>query len=126
MHALHHEIHPPSGVEYVCSLKLTHSTVSARHELAARVLCNVVVARENILRIFEVREELAEVSGRNIEERERRGKTRKDMEAVEGETSMDRQGDGFVNIAKVICVIRLKPAIYSFSSPLQKRPRFRP
>ncbi|KAF9031687.1 hypothetical protein BDZ89DRAFT_948625 [Hymenopellis radicata] len=102
MHALHQELVPPSGVEFLASLKLTHSTiavpVSARHELAARVLCNVVVARSNILRIFEVREELAQVSGQYEEERERKGKTRKDTESVEGETSME--GDGFVNIAK--------------------------
>ncbi len=107
MHALHQELVPPSGVEFLASLKLTHSTikdpavpVSARHELAARVLCNAVVARSNILRIFEVREELAQVSGQYEEERERKGKTRKDTESVEGETSME--GDGYVNIAKVI------------------------
>lgn len=128
MHALHQEILPPSGVEFATSLKLTPSTVkewelpvppnaSTRHELTARVLCNVVIARSNILRIFEVREELATVSVQDEEEREKIGKIRKDTEAVESEVSMDRQGEGFVNIAKVIwifCVyiLRLLESIF--------------
>ncbi|KAK0240309.1 CPSF A subunit region-domain-containing protein [Armillaria nabsnona] len=111
MHALHQEILPPSGMEFATSLKLTPSAVkewelpvppnaSTRHELTARVLCNVVIARSNILRIFEVREELATVSAQDEEEREKNSKIRKDTEAVESEVSMDRQGEGFVNIAK--------------------------
>ncbi|KAG7452675.1 uncharacterized protein BT62DRAFT_989773 [Guyanagaster necrorhizus] len=111
MHALYQEILPPSGVEFATSLKLTPSTgkdwelsvppnASTRHELTARVLCNVVIARSNILRIFEVREELATISAQDEEEREKNGKIRKDTEAVESEVSMDRQGEGFVNIAK--------------------------
>lgn len=106
MHALHQELVPASGVEFLTTLKLTHSTVpvSARHELAARVLCNVVVARSNILRIFEVREELAQLPEDYEQDRERKGKSRRDMDAVEAETSMDKQGDGFVNIAKVVPV----------------------
>ncbi|THU95820.1 cleavage factor protein [Dendrothele bispora CBS 962.96] len=114
MHALHQEIIPPSGIEFATSLKLTPSTLdlppstSARHEIAARVLCNVVVARSNLLRIFEVREELAPV-GSNEEEREMKGeqdgkdgrvRVRKGTEAVEGEAEMDRNGEGFVNIDK--------------------------
>lgn len=110
MQALHQEIQPPSGVEFVASLKLTHSTVvSARHEFAARVIANVVVARANILRIFEVREELAQMPGQYEEDRERKGKSRKDTEPVEGEMLMDRQGDGFVNIAKVNHVVCSNP-----------------
>lgn len=111
MHALYQEILPPSGVEFATSLKLLPSTIhgvhappntTVRHELAARVLCNVVVARSNLLRIFEVREEPTPVSTYADDERERRGKTRRGTEAVEGEVEMDEQGEGFVNIAKVI------------------------
>jgi len=107
MHALHQEIIPPSGVEFATSLKLTPSTLdvpsttSARHEIAARVLCNVVVARSNLLRIFEVREELAPV-GSSEDEKEGKVRMRKGTEAVEGEAEMDRGGEGFVNIDKVI------------------------
>ncbi|KAF5370352.1 hypothetical protein D9758_007006 [Tetrapyrgos nigripes] len=116
MHALHQELLPPSGIEFATTLKLTSTALgnglppstSARHEIAARVLCNVVVARSNLLRIFEVREELAPV-GPSEEEREARGErdgkegkvgVRKGTEAVEGEAEMDRDGEGFVNIDK--------------------------
>lgn len=109
MHALQQEILPASGVEFATSLKLLPSTrqdslasSSVRHEVVARVLCNVVVARSNILRIFEVREEPAPVSTQNEDERERKGKVRRGTEAVEGEVEMDEQGEGFVNISQVI------------------------
>lgn len=106
MHALRHQILPPSGVEFAASLKLTPSTLgqlptSPRHEFAARALCNVVVARSNLLRIFEVREEPL-IHSQAEDERERKSKTRKGTEPVEGEVEMDEQGEGFVNIAKVI------------------------
>lgn len=109
MHALQQEILPASGVEFATSLKLLPSTrpepssASIRHEFTARVLCNVVTARSNILRVFEVREEPAPVPTQADDElRERRGKTRRGTEAVEGEVEMDEQGEGFVNIAQVI------------------------
>ncbi|KAF5351191.1 hypothetical protein D9756_008185 [Leucocoprinus leucothites] len=109
MHALQQEILPASGVEFATSLRLlpstrhdlsTSSSSSVRHEIAARVLCNVVVARSNILRIFEVREEPAPVPTQTDDERERKGKTRRGTEAVEGEVEMDEQGEGFVNISQ--------------------------
>jgi len=65
----------------------------------------VVVARSNILRIFEVREEPAPVSTQSEDERERKGKVRRGTEAVEGEVEMDEQGEGFVNISQVIYCI---------------------
>ena len=120
MHALQQEILPASGVEFATSLKLLPSTrhdspasssSSVRHEVVARVLCNVVVARSNILRIFEVREELAPVSTQGEDERERRGKVRRGTEAVEGEVEMDEQGEGFVNISQVIYCPMHRPNI---------------
>lgn len=111
MHALHQEIHPPSGVEFATSLKLTPSTLGTlptppnatiRHEFTARTLCNVVVARSNLLRIFEVRQEQAPISSQADDQRERAAKVRKGTEAVEGEVEMDDQGEGFINIDKVI------------------------
>jgi hypothetical protein len=115
MHALRQEILPPSGVEFATSLKLTPSTLadqvlptppnsSTRQELAARALCNIVVARTSLLRIFEVREEPAPVPTQAEDERDRRSKVRRGTEAVEGEVEMDEQGEGFVNMgsAKVI------------------------
>jgi cleavage and polyadenylation specificity factor subunit 1 len=115
MHALRQKLLPPSGVEFATSLKLTPSTLadqvlptppnsSARQELAARALCNVVVARTSLLRIFEVREEPAPLATEIEDERDRRSKVRRGTEAVEGEVEMDEQGEGFVNMgsAKVI------------------------
>lgn len=48
MHALHQEILAPSGVEFAAWVKLT---------VNEGVQSNLVVARSNLLRIFEVREE---------------------------------------------------------------------
>ncbi|CAK5269347.1 unnamed protein product [Mycena citricolor] len=63
MHALYQEILPASGVQFVTALKLTPSTQSdSRTGISAsssrRTLCNLVVARCNVLRIFEVCEEM--------------------------------------------------------------------
>ena len=115
MHALRQDILPPSGVEYATSLKLTPSTLadqvlptppgsSARHELAARALCNLVVARTSLLRIFEIRQELVPFPSHDGDEKDKMTEVRKGTEAVEGEVEMDEQGDGFVNMgsAKVI------------------------
>lgn len=109
LHALRQEILPASGVEFATSLKLTPSTLIAlptpenattRQEFVSRVICNVVVARSNLLRIFEVREEPCPIQNQADDERERRSKVRRGTEAVEGEVAMDEQGDGFINIAK--------------------------
>lgn len=100
MHAVRHEILPPSGVEYAACLKLTPSTVARDSHsgsapagpspsLSANAVCNVVVARSNSLRIFEVRQELAPISTHKEDERERRASVRKGTEAVEGEVEME-------------------------------------
>ncbi|KAH8089926.1 CPSF A subunit region-domain-containing protein [Cristinia sonorae] len=112
MHAVRHEILPPSGVEFAACLKLTPSTValdtqpgSANAGPSSRplgsALYNVVVARSNYLRIFEVRQELAPISTHKEDERERRASVRKGTEAVEGEVEMDASGEGFVNMGTV-------------------------
>src|SRR5258708_908748 len=100
MQALHQEILPPSGVEYATTLKLTPATLaesaipstSTSHPHPSRgALYNVVVARANILRIFEVTENPAPISSQYQDRRADRG-----TEAVEGELEMDGQGEGFV------------------------------
>jgi cleavage and polyadenylation specificity factor subunit 1 len=114
MHALHQEILPPSGVEFATSLNLTTSTfkniatspnITTRHKSAPRALCNVVVARSNLLRIYEVCEEPAPLPTRDDEERDRRSSFRRGTEAVEGEVEMDEQGEGFVNVGSTVKVI---------------------
>ncbi|KAA1478696.1 hypothetical protein DENSPDRAFT_845850 [Dentipellis sp. KUC8613] len=113
MQALHQDILPPSGVEFATTLKLTPSTVGPKHPAEAststlpddnsskRALYNIVVARSNLLRVFEVREEPAPISSAADDERERRSNVRRGTEAVEGEVEMDEQGEGFVNMGSV-------------------------
>ena len=110
MHALRHEILPPSGVEFAACLKLTPSTVSstASSSTTPKALYNVVVARSNLLRIFEVREEPPPVSQKKEDERERRASVRKGTEAVEGEVEMDGSGEGFVNVG----IVKVNPLCY--------------
>ncbi|KIP11832.1 hypothetical protein PHLGIDRAFT_98931 [Phlebiopsis gigantea 11061_1 CR5-6] len=101
MQALRHEILPPSGVEFSACLKLTPTTASdspTTSQTTGRSLFNVVVARSNFLRIFEVREEPQPISSAKDDERERRASVRKGTEAVEGEVEMDASGEGFVNM----------------------------
>ena len=106
MHALRQDILAASGVEFAASLRLTPSTLgrpplppnsTARHEFAARVLCNVVVARSNILRIFEVREEVAALPAHVDDERHRQSAIRRDTEPLEGDAEMDND-EGIVNV----------------------------
>jgi len=113
MQALHQEILPPSGVEFATTLKLTPSTLPEPPEAHApststsqdhpsrSALYNLVVARANILRVFEITEDPAPISPQLQDERQRRAHVRRDTEAVEGEVEMDRQGEGFVNMGTV-------------------------
>ena len=108
MHALRQDILATSGVEFAASLRLTPSTLgrpplpansTARHELAARVLCNVVVARSNILRIFEVREEITALPAHVDDERHRQSAIRRDAESLEGDAEMvNDEGIGSVKV----------------------------
>ena len=100
MQALRHEILPPSGVEFASCLKLLPATISepSGSRTTGHALFNVVVARTNFLRVFEVREEPAPISTQKDDERERRASVRRGTEAVEGEVEMDASGEGFVNM----------------------------
>ncbi|KZT36486.1 hypothetical protein SISSUDRAFT_989137 [Sistotremastrum suecicum HHB10207 ss-3] len=104
MRALRQEIISPSGVEYATRLNLTPSTrhpqsvSSSSTSKESRVISNLVVARSNVLRIYEVREEPAPLP--SYEEAAQRMQARpmgshKDTEAVEGEVQMDGEGEGF-------------------------------
>jgi cleavage and polyadenylation specificity factor subunit 1 len=111
MQALYQEILPPSGVEFATTLRFTPSTLvqvptpstSTSHYRSA--LYNVVVARANILRVFEVREDPAPILPQLEDELQRRADLRKDMEPVEGEVEMDGQGEGFVNMGSVKVIL---------------------
>lgn len=103
MQALYQEILPPSGVEFGTTLRLTPSTLPPSNATQPfnGALYNLVVARANILRVFEVKDDPAPISSQLEDERQRRAEVRRDTEAVEGEVEMDRQGEGFVNMGSV-------------------------
>ena len=105
MEAIRREILHPSGAEYAVYLRLkpTSSFRDFRHPStdSSRLLKNLVVARSNHLRIYELRQEQWEPSLEAQYAREKQGGTRPDTEAVEGEVEMDAEGEGFVNIGTV-------------------------
>jgi hypothetical protein len=112
MQAIHQEILPASGVQFATCLKLLPTTLLSRDSLPSsdpsgllafsrRSLFNVVVARSNVLRIFEVVEELAPMDTQREEERERKAVVRKGTESVEGEVEMDADGEGFINLGQI-------------------------
>ncbi|KAI6016186.1 CPSF A subunit region-domain-containing protein [Pisolithus marmoratus] len=102
MHALRHELLPPSGVEFAIALRLTPSTVSkpaSNHDPSS--FLNVVTGRSNILRIYEVRHQSLLTPNHVDSERERHAQIRKGTEPVEGEVEMDHGGEGWVNLGSV-------------------------
>jgi hypothetical protein len=112
MQAIHQEILPASGVQFATCLKLHPATLLSRDSLptsdhsgllvvSRRSLFNVVVARSNVLRIFEAVEELAPMDAQREEERERKAAIRKGTESVEGEVEMDTDGEGFINLGQI-------------------------
>ncbi|KAJ7583446.1 CPSF A subunit region-domain-containing protein [Mycena floridula] len=56
MYGLHQDLLPPAGVEFATSLRLTPSSI-ASSSTGPRTISNVVVARSNVLRVFEIRKE---------------------------------------------------------------------
>ncbi|KAF8837869.1 hypothetical protein BDN67DRAFT_972360 [Paxillus ammoniavirescens] len=94
MHALRHDILPPSGVEFAVALNFTPSTTPS-------TLINIVTARSNLLRVYDVREQHLSISDYAESERDKRARVRKGTEAVEGEVEMDQAGEGWVNMGAV-------------------------
>jgi hypothetical protein len=94
MHALRHDILPPSGVEFAVALNFTPSTTPS-------TLINIVTARSNLLRVYDVREQHLSISDHAESERDKRARVRKGTEAVEGEVEMDQAGEGWVNMGAV-------------------------
>ncbi|KAG8922734.1 mRNA cleavage and polyadenylation factor subunit [Tulasnella sp. 418] len=100
MYGLRQEVIPADGVEHATFLVLTPSNKLA--STSRKVIGNLVLARSNVLRVFEMVEEPAPLpSLAQVEEQTRGDLVRKGTEAVEGEVEMDAQGEGFVNMAQV-------------------------
>ncbi|KAG8854213.1 mRNA cleavage and polyadenylation factor subunit [Tulasnella sp. 330] len=97
------ELLSASGVEYATFLNLTpSSSIKNASGTPSRVITNLAVARSNLLRIFEVRQEPAPLpSFAEAEAHARNGASKLGTEAVEGEVEMDEGGEGFVNMAQV-------------------------
>jgi cleavage and polyadenylation specificity factor subunit 1 len=107
MLSLRQEILPPNGVEFAKCMKLTHSTINSISSSSSnnrpRILCNLVVARNSYLRVFEVSEEPVSSNGNN------EGSA---SEPVPGEIEMDAHGDGFINVTE----LRVCPSVICFNS----------
>jgi cleavage and polyadenylation specificity factor subunit 1 len=104
MQALRSELLPPSGVQFAASLKLLPYTVNRRRRQYVEtsdheVVCNLVVARSNFIRIYEIVEEVLPIGLTHVKGASSRAG--KESEAVEGEVEMDTQGEGFVNLGTV-------------------------
>ncbi|KAF9235610.1 CPSF A subunit region-domain-containing protein [Melanogaster broomeanus] len=102
MHALKHDILPPSGVEFAVALNFTPPTPST--------FVNIITARSNFLRVYDVREQPLSVSDHAQSERDKRARVRKGTEAVEGEVEMDQAGEGWVNMGAVKSTAKQEPA----------------
>lgn len=89
MHALRHDILPPSGVDFAVALNFSSSSPT------------IVTAKSNFLRVYAIREQLAPISDHVASERDKRARVRKGTEAVEGEVEMDQSGEGWVNMGTV-------------------------
>ncbi|KIM69381.1 hypothetical protein SCLCIDRAFT_1207782 [Scleroderma citrinum Foug A] len=100
MHALRHDILPPSGVDFGVALKLTPATI-IRPPNHVPFLLNIVTAKSNVLRVYDVREQPFVASNHAESEREKRTHIRKGTEPVEGEVEMDQGGEGWVNMGSV-------------------------
>ena len=118
MQALRSEILPPSGFHFATTLKLLPYTVCRTRSQYAdpseqTSLYNLVVARSNFLKIYEVIEEdlpLNHTHGKSYRDG-------KEADAVEGEVEMDSQGEGFVNMGTVkVLSIHISGMFYTYQS----------
>lgn len=96
--ALHQEILRPSGVEFAISLNLV-GPLAISSSSDVQVLGNLVVARSNVLKVFEIRRQLASLRADLADPQDIAG-ARADNGVV-GEVEMDTQGDGFVNVGEL-------------------------
>jgi len=102
MNAFRQDLLPPSGVEYAVSLKFT-PFARGRYPTpgGGEVVANLVVARQNLLRVFDVRVEAAPLPTQAQVLAGDHGRSRRGMDTVEGEVQMDVGGEGFVSVAAV-------------------------
>ena len=115
MQACFQELLPASGVDFATTLNLTPSTIKDPSSASSRVITNFVTARNNWLRIYEVREEDISFSTPTTQEhRIQNGSSRRGTEAVAGEIEMDSKGEGFVSVDTVkVCMLTINILSYT-------------
>lgn len=126
MYALQQDLVATSGVEHATFVDLTSSSIRKAQPSSVRVIANLIVARSNLLRVFEVREEPAPLPTLEEEEgRTRNAPSKLDTDAVEGEVEMDEEGEGFVNMARVKVWQRFQTAVANvlISLPYRRYPK---
>jgi cleavage and polyadenylation specificity factor subunit 1 len=95
--ALHQEVLRPSGVEFAISLNLVAPlAVSSSPDI--QVLGNLVVARSNVLKVFEIRRQYASLRADLTTRSESFSALRGD--GAERGVEMETQGDDFVNVGE--------------------------
>lgn len=100
--ALHEEVLRPTGVEFAVSLSLVAPAATSSSS-DVEILGNIVVARSNVLKVFEVRRQSASLRpdlGIAMHPMRDQG-----SEGVPGEVEMDIQGDGFVNVGELKVIL---------------------
>ncbi|KAF8324281.1 CPSF A subunit region-domain-containing protein [Cantharellus anzutake] len=103
------EIIAANGVEFSVSLRLSPPSLDASPGSDITSIGNLVIARTNILRVYEVRQQpLMLRQNRPVALTTTGTRGRRGTEAVEGEVEMDSQGDGFVNVAEVKSVSKFE------------------
>jgi cleavage and polyadenylation specificity factor subunit 1 len=95
--ALHQEVLRPSGVEFAVSLDLV-APLTASSSSDIQVLGNLVVARSNVLKVFEIRRQYASLRADLKTHSESYSAMRGD--GVEKGGAMETIGDDFVNVGE--------------------------
>ncbi|KAF8318712.1 hypothetical protein DL93DRAFT_2225607 [Clavulina sp. PMI_390] len=99
--ALHQEIVRPSGVEYAISLNLV-GPLDVSSSSDVQILGNLVVARANVLKVFEVRRQLVDPSRTNLGAPEHNLRASGGpLDGPQDDVEMDGQGDGFVSMGEL-------------------------
>lgn len=111
MHAIRHQVLPASGVEYATYLHLTPSSLRTSRPSSSAPLTagtsaytayNLVVARANVLRIFDVRRgPPPPPSAGKSDARARKTPMKAGTEPLEGEVILDEGGEGFLSMGAI-------------------------
>lgn len=102
--ALYQEVLQPSGVEFAISLHLV-APFDYPSSSDVQILGNLVVARANVLKVFEVRRQSSDAMSGDFEPSDGLSGSAETQHMPSADVEMDGQGDGFVSMGelKVTC-----------------------